>query len=113
MLRWLSCGLVALITFPLISADREPTTQPQPLELNEMHDLQQKLDQVQADLDAAKANLGELSKLPPIQPWQFVPVEPSQPIRNGRFDIKPYGPSFKFNGLTVYVEPVSLNAKRR
>ena len=117
MLRWLSCGLVALITLPLISANRVPTTQPQPLDFDEMRDLRQKLDQVQADLDAAKANLDELSKLPPIQPWhlelnspQF--VSPDLAVPRAKFDIKPHGTSFKFNGLTVYVEPIVLASTR-
>jgi hypothetical protein len=67
---------------------------------------------VQKQLDAAKSELDSLSKLPPIQPWQFqyVPLKPGQP---GPIDVKPYGHSFEFNGLMVYVEPVSVTAKRQ
>jgi hypothetical protein len=111
MLRWLSCGLAALTTLPLISGSRLPTTRPE--FLDEMRDLDQQLDQAQADLKAAQSDLDELSKLPPIQPWQLEEVNPGLSEPRGKFDIKPYGASFKFNGMTVYVEPISLNAKRR
>ena len=66
MLRRLSCGLVALVTLPLISAGPAPATQPEFVQA--ILDMDRQLDQAQADLSAAKSELDELSKLPAIQP---------------------------------------------
>jgi len=77
-----------------------------------LNDLQRQLDQVQKQLDAAKSRLDALSKLPPIQPWQFQYV-PAEPAPKQPSEIKPYGHPFKFNGLTLYVEPISLNTSKR
>jgi hypothetical protein len=111
MFRWLSCGLVALIVLPLISAGPAPAMQPGFVQA--IRDMDRQLDQAQKDLSAAKSELDELSKLPPIQPWHLEEVNPGVSEPRAKFDIKPYGSSFKFNGVTVYVEPISLNAERR
>jgi hypothetical protein len=112
MFRWLSCGLVALVTLPLISAGPAPAPATQPGFVQAIRDMDRQLDQAQADLSAAKSELDELSKLPPIQPWHLEEVIPGVSEPRGKFDIRPYGSSFKFNGVTVYVEPVNATVVR-
>jgi|HubBroStandDraft_1064217.scaffolds.fasta_scaffold213491_2 hypothetical protein len=113
MFCWVSGSLLALLTAPLISAGPVPTTQSaMRIDLGKLNDLQRQLDTVQAQLNAAKAQLDALSKLPPIQPWQFQGVPPV-PGQQGPIVVKPYGRSFEFNGLTVYVEPISQTEKQR
>jgi hypothetical protein len=40
-------------------------------------------------------------------PEKFFDLTVAQPIN----EIKPYGPSFQFNGLTVYVEPIGVTSR--
>ena len=113
MFRCISGSLVALITIPLISAAPAPATLPQTSSRDEIRDLQRRLDEVQKELNAAGSALNNLSKLPPIRPWGPEQIVPAQPGMQGQFELKPYGQPFKLNGLTVYVEPISLAERRR
>lgn len=107
----LAKSLIALSTLSL-----PPTTRPQSsLNLRSLENLDRNIQQLDQQLRQLNSQLNQI----PVKPWAGITTRPSPLAGNQPFinipmrsmsprTIRPYGPSFQFNGLTVYIEPISF-----
>jgi hypothetical protein len=95
MNRWLMKSAIALAIAPISAISASPTTRP--------------------DATSRPPTTREFDRLYKIEPWKGLPEWKGWPdyskslvpsVVAPRFDVKPHGRSFQFNGVTVYIEPV-------
>jgi len=104
MIRWLATSIVTLTAVALtpVSASPTPPTQPSVAAIGgqvlDLARLDRQLEQQLHEMDLLQ--LGQLRALPE---FHF-------DVQATPYDIKPYGTPFRFNGLTVYVEPIAAAA---
>jgi hypothetical protein len=103
MIRWLAVSIVTLAAAAVASdtASPTPTTQPSVTTARvKGFNFAQQNCQLEQRLHELTLQIGRLGPLPE---FHFdVQAAPN--------DVKPYGTPFRFNGLTVYVEPIALAA---
>jgi hypothetical protein len=107
MIRWLAMSIVTLagVAVASDSASPTPTTQPSiaaaggqvPDFAKERLQIERQLRDIERQFHEMDLQLGRLRPLPE---FHF-------DVQAAPYDIKPYGRPFRFNGLTVYVEPIA------
>jgi len=124
MIRWLAMSLVTLPAVAVASdfASPTPTTQPSVAAAEgealsagqgQFFDFARQDGQLEQKLREMESQLGQLRSLPQFRfdgrAMPFVNIEPfnKKPNKIDIHNLKPYGRSFRFNGLTVYVEPIA------
>ncbi|MGD0139524.1 MAG: hypothetical protein ABSD28_11650 [Tepidisphaeraceae bacterium] len=105
MIRWLATSIVTLAGVAMASDSPSPTptptTQPSVAAIGgQAFDFAKQRLQIERQLDEMQLQLGRLPDLPE---FHFA-------VRAAPYDVKPYGRPFRFNGLTVYVEPITMAA---
>lgn len=102
--------LLAKAVITLVAGSFPPTTQPQNSpNLAKLYDAEKGIRQLEQQLQQMDSQLNRI----PTKPFLEVPVPLPQSIEKPAIiNIKPYGPSFQFNGLTVYVEPIAMASPR-
>jgi len=121
MIRWLATSIVTLAGVAMASDSPSPTptptTQPSVAAIGgQAFDFAKQRLQIERQLDEMQLQLDRLRELPEFQldaqAAPFVDIKPFK-IKSNKIDIynlKPYGRPFRFNGLTVYVEPIAAAA---
>jgi hypothetical protein len=109
----LAKAALALVTS---AGSGSPTAQQQAFDLSKLnyidhriHQLDLQAQQLNSKLNQLQATYPNLSQpsLPELLPGPLPPnmqFSDKMPMIN---NVQPYGPSFQFNGLTVYIEPIS------
>jgi hypothetical protein len=109
MIRWLAMSIVTLAAVAVWSsfASPTPTTQPsagaasgqlQSQFERQLRELEQQIHQLQQQFDQSMG--WQLGRLRPLPEFRFE-------MRPTPWNLQPYGTPFRFNGLTVYIEPVA------
>jgi len=105
MIRWLAMCIVTLAGVAVASDSTSPTPTPttQPSVAaghGQVFDFAKQDRLLKQQLHEMELQLGRLRQLPE---FHF-------DLQAAPYDIKPYGTPFRFNGLTVYVEPIAATA---
>jgi hypothetical protein len=121
MIRWLAMFIVTLAGVAMASDSSSPTptpaTQPSVAAVGgQVFDFAKQRLQIERQLDEMQLQLGRLRDLPEfhfdVRAAPFVDIKPFKikPNSIDIYNLKPYGRPFRFNGLTVYVEPITMAA---
>jgi hypothetical protein len=114
MIHWLAMSIVTLAAVAMASDSASPTTQPSvAASRGQLFDFAKQDRQLEQQLREMESQLGQLQSLPQFrfdaQAMPFADIKPykTQPNHLDVYNLKPHGRSFRFNGLTVYVEPIA------
>ncbi|MGA2441640.1 MAG: hypothetical protein ABSH08_11820 [Tepidisphaeraceae bacterium] len=116
MIRWLAMSIVTLTAVAVASDSASPTPTTQPgmaAGHGQVFNFAKQYGQVEQQLREMELQLGRLRLLPQFrfdgQAMPFVNIKPFniKPNNIDIYNVKPYGRPFRFNGLTVYVEPIA------
>jgi hypothetical protein len=90
----------------------QPSTKPSDApDLAKLLEQQQRIHQLNLDIQKLNSQLNQIQTMPVPQLSLPAPILPGGPLTlplpPRGLVVQPYGPSFQFNGLRVYVEPIA------